>query len=310
MWQSLFRSTLTRIVGSFGYDLVEREQNYSAVVAAAAAEAERLGAAKPFPTPSQEMRNLAAQYFSNSFSISPDAGMTAEQVEAKLKSYYRHYPFEFDGRLIDASKKPFQGLRGRQYQRYCHIFPAILSLTGGSLNGKTVLDVASNSGFWSIQAKRAGATSVLGVEASSQAVELGKLILKIIDMQGIEYRTLNVYDLSKDTLGEFDITLFLGLLYHLNKPVLALERLYETTKNFSVVDTSLVDSPAAVLRLRIEKTSDRILPNNLVCFPSKSAVAFMLRHVGFREVFVIQNDTQELPAEYLEHRRATFIAIK
>lgn len=95
------------------------------------------------PIPSLEIVRKAANFFSNSFSVSPNLGMTQEEIEKKIKSYYWHYPFEFDGLFVDASQPYFAGTHERHYQRYMHIFPAILSMTGGSsLSGNTVLDIA------------------------------------------------------------------------------------------------------------------------------------------------------------------------
>lgn len=109
-------------------------------------------------------------------------------------------------------------------------------MTGGSLIGKTVLDIACSAGFWSIHARMAGADSVIGVEASAKTVEQANFILRLIGLDGIKYRVMNIYAVSREVLGEFDITFFIGLLYHLDKPILALEWLYEVTKSFAVLD--------------------------------------------------------------------------
>ncbi len=43
----------------------------------------------------------------------------------------------------------------------------------------------------------------------------------------MEYRVEDVYHLSADKIGRFDIVLFLGVLYHLKHPLLALEKVCE-----------------------------------------------------------------------------------
>ena len=40
---------------------------------------------------------------------------------------------------------------------------------------------------------------------------------------------MDVYDISVKNVGKFDIVLFLGILYHLLYPSLALEKIYEVT---------------------------------------------------------------------------------
>jgi tRNA (mo5U34)-methyltransferase len=262
------------------------------------------------PVPSEEIIEKASAYFSNSFSISPDLDMSMEEIAKKAKSYFWHYPFKFDGLFVDADLPTHRGIQGGHYQRYLHIFPAILSMTGGSLSGHTVLDVACNCGFWSIQAKLAGADAVLGVEASQKNIDQANFIIHITGLNGIEYKVMNVYDISKESLGEFDISFFFGILYHLDKPLLALERLYEVTKKFSVIDTSSAPSKRPILQIREDFVHEQNFSNRLAFTPSKGAIPLMLRHVGFREVFRVQNSTNNLPTAYLTGLRGTFIAAK
>jgi len=263
------------------------------------------------PTPSQEIVKRATTYFSNSFSLSPHCSMTQEEIKKKIKSYFWHYPFEFDGLFVDSDMESGMGIHGRHYQRYLHIFPAVLSMTGGSLSGYTVLDIACNCGFWCIQARLAGANQVLGVEASDKNVDQANFILQLTGLEGVEYRSLNAYDVSKEVLGEFDITFFFGLLYHLDKPIVALERLYDVTKHFAVVDTSVDISSMPRLKLISDIViNQQNFSNRLALRPSECAVPLMLQHVGFREVFRVQNLTNNLPRSYLSGARRTFIAVK
>ncbi len=260
---------------------------------------------------STEAVEAAASYFSNSFPISPHCRMSQHEIETEIRSYYWHYPFEFGEIAIPATRRPSEGLHGRHYQRYLHIFPAILSRTGGSLSGNTVLDIACNAGFWSVQARLAGADAVLGIDASPKNIDQANFILQLTGLDGIEYRCMNVYDVAKESLGQFDITLFLGLLYHLDKPIAVLEHLSEVTKRFAVVDTRLTRSSVPELRLGPDKIVHRQhFTNRLALCPSRSAVPIMLRHVGFREVFWVPNSTDNLPEDYLTGRRMTFIAVK
>ncbi|HZB99910.1 MAG TPA: DUF1698 domain-containing protein, partial [Gammaproteobacteria bacterium] len=64
----------------------------------------------------------------------------------------------------------------------------------------------------------------------------------------VEYRTMNVYDVDPEEIGTFDIIFFLGVLYHLRAPLLALDRLSEVAKPGStiwveshVIDRGFVD---------------------------------------------------------------------
>ncbi len=261
------------------------------------------------PVPSQEIIRQAQEYFSNSFPISRQCRLTPAEIEQRIGSYFWHYPFEFGGRLVNSNHQSFKGIHGRHYKRYLHIFPAVLSLTGGSLAGKRVLDIACNAGFWSIQARLAGADAVLGVEASSRNVEQANFILDLVGLDRIQYRVLNAYEVSTQSLGQFDIVFFFGLLYHLDEPMLALGRLYEVTKSFAVVDTSTAKSPVPILSLKADTVHDQNFSNELKLVPSKSAVPLMLRRVGFRQVLQVPDFTRF--SDYGPNGgRCTFIAYK
>ena len=44
-------------------------------------------------------------------------------------------------------------------------------------------------------------------------------------------------DISAERLGTFDVVLFLGVLYHLRHPLLALERVFSVTKDLLILET-------------------------------------------------------------------------
>ncbi len=261
------------------------------------------------PVPAPELVEQAKKYFCNSFPISPQCSLTPAEIDQKISSYFWHYPFQFGGRLVNSDHQSFQGIQGRHYQRFLHIFPAVLSLTGGSLAGKSVLDIACNAGFWSIPARLAGAASVLGVEASAQNIEQANFIINLIGLDRIQYRVLNAYDVSKQELGEFDVTFFFGLLYHLDEPLLALSKLYEVTKGFAVVDTSMAKSPVPTLSLKEDTVHEQNFTNKLKLVPSRSAVPMLLRHVGFSKVYWVPDFTHNRDYQ-LGGGRGTFIAFK
>lgn len=107
------------------------------------------------------------------------------------------------------------------------------------LSGKTVLDVGCNGGFYCVEAKRRGARRVLGVDGQRQHVRQALFVRKVLDLD-LEFRRLSVYDLDPRTTGRFDITLALGLVYHLKHLVFALERLFDVTNELLVVETAII----------------------------------------------------------------------
>jgi tRNA (mo5U34)-methyltransferase len=262
------------------------------------------------PPPAAETVARAEGYYSASFPISPDCPYPEEEIERRIRSYYWHYTFQFGDRMVEADWPPGKGLRSRHWQRYRHVFPALLSLTGDSLEGKTVLDIGCNCGFWSIQAQLAGAQRVLGLEASEENVEQARLILGLTGLKGLSFEIANAYDVSSERHGQFDVVLYLGLLYHLENPVLALNRLADVTREVAVVDTTVVPEPASVCQVQPDVVHNQNYWNRLRMIPSSAAVALMLRHVGFREVLLVPRTSGDLPPDYERGTRETFLAVR
>jgi tRNA (mo5U34)-methyltransferase len=93
------------------------------------------------------------------------------------------------------------------------------------LRGKTVLDVGCNAGFYSIEMKRRGAERVLGVDFDENYLRQARFAAEVCGVE-IELRLLSVYDVAK-LKEKFDLVLFMGVLYHLRHPLLALDLLRE-----------------------------------------------------------------------------------
>jgi len=120
------------------------------------------------------------------------------------------------------------------------------------LSGKTVLDIGAWDGLYSFEAERRGA-KVLATDLWHDE-KLGKKFLwddirngvegfltarDILDSK-VEHKNISVYDISPETVGDFDIVLFLGVLYHLPDPILALKTVASVTKQVLIVESQLV----------------------------------------------------------------------
>ncbi|MFN2475469.1 MAG: TIGR04290 family methyltransferase [Chthoniobacterales bacterium] len=93
------------------------------------------------------------------------------------------------------------------------------------LTGTSVLDIGCNAGFYSLEMKRRGAARVLGVDFDERYLAQARFAAEVRDVE-IEFRQLSVYDVA--SLGEkFDLVIFMGVLYHLRHPLLALDLIRE-----------------------------------------------------------------------------------
>jgi tRNA (mo5U34)-methyltransferase len=178
------------------------------------------------------------------------------------------------------------------------------------LTGKTVLDIGCNGGFYSMEMKRRGAERVLGIDFDDAYLNQARFAAEVNQLD-IEFRKLSVYDVS--TLGEkFDLVIFMGVLYHLRHPLLALDLIREhvardmllfqsmqrgsnevgtVAADYPFWDTAHFDAPEYPKLHFIEHRYSND-PTNWWA-PNRAAVEAMLRSSGFRieahpeaEVFV------------------------
>jgi tRNA (mo5U34)-methyltransferase len=111
--------------------------------------------------------------------------------------------------------------------------------------GRTVLDIGCNAGFHAIEMKRLGAARVVAVDFDEDYLAQARFAAEVRDVD-IEFRQLSVYDVTK--LGErFDIVLFMGVLYHLRHPLLALDLIHEHVAGDLLVFQSMLRGSSDVM---------------------------------------------------------------
>jgi tRNA (mo5U34)-methyltransferase len=105
-----------------------------------------------------------------------------------------------------------------------------------NLDGWSALDIGCNAGFYSFQLAQRGAR-VTGLELDEHYLRQARWAADRFGVaEGIELRQGSVYDLVAS--GEqWDIVLFMGVLYHLRHPLLALDAVAAATKRLLVLQT-------------------------------------------------------------------------
>jgi tRNA (mo5U34)-methyltransferase len=104
------------------------------------------------------------------------------------------------------------------------------------LRGARVLDIGAWDGWYSFEMERRGA-DVLAVDCWDNP--RFHQIHAALNSR-VKYRQMDVYELTPETVGRFDIVLFMGVLYHLKHPLLALERVCAITRDLAVVDSFIL----------------------------------------------------------------------
>ncbi|KQQ13937.1 conserved protein of unknown function [Methylorubrum extorquens] len=126
---------------------------------------------------------------------------------------------------------------GLKWRRFASALPA-------DLTGKSVLDIGCNGGFYSIEMKRRGASRVLGLDSDERYLAQARFAADHLG-HDIEFRNLSVYDVG--ALAErFDVVLFMGVLYHLRHPLLALDLIHEHVAGDLLVFQSMLRGSSQV----------------------------------------------------------------
>ena len=93
------------------------------------------------------------------------------------------------------------------------------------LTGKTVLDIGCNAGFYSLEMKRRGADRVLGIDIDERYLRQACFAAEVTGTD-VEFRQMPVWQIAQ-LREKFDLVIFMGVLYHLRHPLLALDLIHE-----------------------------------------------------------------------------------
>lgn len=241
-------------------------------------------------------------------------GMSDAEIREAFAGFpHWHYAYVFEGGLSFSTAHIDPGLDtddpARPLQRFRHFMPWLVEAAGGSLRGKRVLDIACNSGFWSIQCALLGA-EVVGFDARPELIAQAELVKRIAGAWSADFHVLDFADLRPETFGgPFDIVLNLGLLYHLPDPLDVLRRTEAMARGLVLLDTAVFPSEDALVRLKWEAPFDIRMAarEGVAAEPSRSAVELMLRHLGLSDVFEIPVRTDDLPSVYLRGQRTSWL---
>ncbi len=161
------------------------------------------------------------------------------------------------------------------------------------LDGKTVLDYGAWDGFFSFEAERRGAARVLAADSEqwSWSHKSGFNLARRALGSSVEDLMIEIWDLSPEKVGVFDLVLFLGVLYHLRDPLGGLERIASVTGEQLILETHadmlFQRRPALAFYEGAELNHD---PSSW-CGPNPAAVEAMLRTVGFKRIELVWRDS-------------------
>jgi tRNA (mo5U34)-methyltransferase len=182
------------------------------------------------------------------------------------------------------------------------------------MDGWSVLDIGAWDGFFSFECERRGAGRVVAVDpacwsgppwgpngwGTSRPFELARRALG----SGVEDRDIDLLDIAPETIGTFDLVLFLGLFYHLRNPWLYLERAASVCRRLLVVEThaDMLDFPRPAMAFYPGSEIDDESSN--WWGPNLAALSGMLAREGFARIEIFKETRARRIARAL-YRRAS-----
>ena len=154
--------------------------------------------------------------------------MTSVRDQVDRVSHWRHR-IELPGGVVTP------GTQDTQAQLAMLHLPAELS-------GRSVLDIGCSDGFFSFECEKRGAARVLAVDNYSSIIFDSNSGFQVAHQalgSKVEFRQADLFTLDPQEFGRFDLVLFLGVLYHLRHPLLALDRLSELCNDQLILETEL-----------------------------------------------------------------------
>ena len=234
---------------------------------------------------------------------------TPTAIEERVKQLGK-WCHNLDLRGVQTAPDHFLGDYPRfKFKNFAHAIPQ-------DLRGKSVLDIGCNAGFYSIEMKRRGADRVVGIDFDETYLDQARFAAEVSQME-IEFRKLSVYDVGG--FGEkFDVVIFMGVLYHLRHPLLALDlirehvakdlmifqsmqrgsdEVFETEEDYPFSETGVFEDEDFPCAYFIEKKYSEDPTNWWI--PNRSCAEAMLRAAGFKivehpedEVYVCKVDPE------------------
>ena len=251
-------------------------------------------------------------------STTTDHEFSVEQIEKRVRELGAWF-HNLNLRGVQTAPNHFLGdYPQTKFHRFAHAIPQDLS-------GKTVLDIGCNAGFYSIEMKRRGADRVLGIDFDDDYLAQARFAAEVSGFE-IEFAKLSVYDLPS-LREQFDVVIFMGVLYHLRHPLLALDLIHEyaardllvfqsmqrgsdkvleLADDYPFEETAIFDRPGYPQMYFVEKKYSKDPTNWWI--PNRACAEAMLRAAGFEildhpeaEVYVCrrtQVDREPLPSVF------------
>lgn len=161
------------------------------------------------------------------------------------------------------------------------------------LTGLSVLDVGCSDGFFSFECEKRGAARVVAVDNYSSVLvdtPSGFQVAREALHSQVEFIEADFSTLDPQRMGQFDVVLFLGVLYHLRHPLLGLEQMAAFCRQQLILET-LITSSAQGNWVEFYPSSEVNHDPTNWWAPTIACVAAMLGSCGFCNVRTVSSSS-------------------
>jgi ubiquinone/menaquinone biosynthesis C-methylase UbiE len=247
-----------------------------------------------------------------------EKSLTATEIRDGIKEFGPwFYRFEFGNGLETTPAIP-PGVVEIFDTRLRMVEGAVTAHFGSRLRDIECLDIGCHEGFYSLAMARL-VRRVAAVDARPENLSRARFVAHAMGIENIEYRQGRVESLAADQARSFELTLFLGLLYHVEDPMRCLRQVAEVTGELCLIETQVVDEvegyaewgsrdwtrPYQGIIAVIDETGEFDAGNRetgvspMATCPSPKALLYMLKQAGFRRAEILAAP----PEAYEQHAR-------
>lgn len=233
----------------------------------------------------------------------PDSQAIQERIEA-LAPWFYEFDFGSYGRTVSTLPPDILPIHETRLEM---VNRAVDGYFGDRVREIRCADIGCHEGYYSVAMARKGVREVRGMDVREASLEKARFATELLGLRNASFEQQNCEEMNVDGVRPYELTLFLGVLYHLENPMRALRNISKLTAEMCVVETQVMDEvegytewgaqawtrPYRGVLAVVDETDEFNADNReagatpLVMCPSPEALKTMLRHAGFRRVEMI-----------------------
>jgi SAM-dependent methyltransferase len=186
---------------------------------------------------------------------------------------------------------------------------AVARLLGKDLERATALDVGCHSGLFTLDLAARGAARVDGIDLRAHNIAQARFVAAHYGVENVSFAVNDVDDLR---VGEWDVVLNLGVLYHVLNPFELIRRTHALCRSIAVIDTVCHTEPVSAFIVMGDKDTNRTSEGKaeFELHPTYRAVIDLMVDAGFSEIFEVVGRGDYIHDLYETGNRRCFLAVK